>query len=66
MGLHLYLCRVFSKVVGCRGGGGFSPTLRHDWCGNGLLVLPHVVEIAMESHPSTSEGKGWVTELSSD
>lgn len=50
-GLRLYRCRVFSEVVGY---GGGTPTLRHDWCGNGLLALPRGVDFAMESHPSTS------------
>ncbi len=36
-----------------RGGGG-GPTLRHDWCGNGLLALSHCVDFASECHPSPS------------
>lgn len=46
------------------GEGGGSPTLRHDWRGNGLLALPRDVDFATESHPSTSvvgkEGAGHV------
>lgn len=50
------------QTVGDGGGGGDSPPLRHDWRGNGLLALPHVVDFTTESHPSTSvvvrEGAG--------
>lgn len=39
---------------GLWGKGGGRPPLRHDLRGNGLLALPHGVDSATESHPSTS------------